>query len=330
MADRPTYNKGQLAEYFARIALPESRWEYSVVERPDDEKLTYLTDLLKHHVVKVPFENLTLHYSWHKVIDTKPQHLFNKMVRQPARGGYCLENNSLFHTVLLSLGFSVYLVGARVYNPGTKKYGGFSHCANIVTIGDTRYMVDVGYGPNQPARPIPLLPGVEQAHVGQSQMRVIWDSIPQNLNQESKLWIYQHRIDAGAEWVPNYCFVDVEFLLEDIRGMNMSPWRSPTSFFTYRILITRFTTSHEVDGADGPESPGVKAVSEGELDGAIILNHDSLKWRRNGKTVLEQKLKAEKDRLEALRRYFGIVFPDEDQEAILSTASELKDSGVEV
>ena len=372
MAGRPRYTEAELQRYFARISLPAPRrlLAADVAALPTAAaKLAHLTLLMKHQVLRVPFENLTLHYSWHRTVDVAPRHLFRKIVgeeeRSPlppgegeggqeeesdtprssfwgsggaGRGGYCMEVNSFFHTVLLSLGFDVYMAGARVYQRSSGTYGGFSHCVNIVTLDDgARYMLDVGFGGNGPVRPVPIPgpsalrpdgalvgPAEEHPHVRPAAVRLLHEPIPQQTNQSCRVWIYQHRADRDADWVPMYCFVDLEFLLEDIRGMNFQPWRSPHSFFTRKILMMRFTTEREV--LDGPRSPGESAITGAEIDGNITLFEDTLKWRRNGELKLELKLEDERQRVDALSRYFGIELDEEDRDAIRGTVAEISDS----
>ncbi|KAI1803234.1 cysteine proteinase [Daldinia bambusicola] len=325
MVDRPRYSHDQLEQYFNRIALPKQKRLFSVATISDDEKLSYLTVLKKHNLVRIPFENLTQHYSWHRTVNVRPQHLFKKIVLPPSRrGGYCMEANSLFHTVLLSLGFQVYMAGARVYSKDSGKYGGFSHCVNIVIIGSDRYMVDVGFGANGPTAPAPLHHDEPRAHIEgtEARMRLVQEPIPQQVNQGQKVWIFQHQISHDTEWAPMYCFVAVEFLLEDIRGMNLSPWKSPSSWFTQKVVLARFTTDAEGE-ADEPAFMSDGAVAEGRLDGALILFQDTLKWRRQGRTVPIAKFETEEQRLGAMKKYFGIEFDEEDREAIRGTASEL-------
>ncbi|OTB11215.1 hypothetical protein K445DRAFT_322209 [Daldinia sp. EC12] len=325
MVDRPRYSYEQLEQYFDRIALPKQNRLSSVATISDDDKLNYLALLNKHNIVRIPFENLTQHYSWHRTVNVRPQHLFNKIVPPPSRrGGYCMEANSLFHTVLLSLGFQVYMAGARVYSKNIGKYGGFSHCVNIVIIGNDRYMVDVGFGANGPTAPAPLHHNEPRVHIEGTDalMRFVREPIPQQVDQGQKVWIYQHQISSGAEWIPMYCFVDIEFLLEDIRGMNLSPWKSPSSWFTQKVVLSRFTTNAEGD-VDEPAFMSDKAVAEGKIDGALILFQDTLKWRREGQTVQIAKFETEEQRLDAMKKYFGIEFDEEDREAIRGTTSEL-------
>lgn len=74
---------------------------------------------------------------------------------QAGRGGYCMENNCFFGTILRSIGFDVYSVGARVKSPDG--YGGWSHMVNLVTIHPRIYHVDIGFGGGGPTHPLPLL-----------------------------------------------------------------------------------------------------------------------------------------------------------------------------
>ncbi|KAI1643821.1 cysteine proteinase [Daldinia loculata] len=325
MGDRPRYSHDQLEQYFNRIALPEQNRLYSVAAVADDVKVNYLALLNKHNIVRIPFENLTQHYSWHRTVIVRPRHLFNKIVPPPSRrGGYCMEANSLFHTVLLSLGFQVYMAGARVYSKEAGKYGGFSHCVNIVIIGKDRFMVDVGFGANGPTAPARLRPDEPRPHIEGTGalVRFVHEPIPQQVDQGQKVWIYQHQISSDAEWVPMYCFVDIEFLLEDIRGMNLSPWKSPSSWFTQKVVLSRFTTDAEGEAHDSVFMSDT-AVAEGRIDGAFILFQDTLKWRREGQTVQIAKFDTEEQRLGAIKKYFGIEFDEEDREAIRGTTGEL-------
>lgn len=325
MADRLRFDKSQLGNYFDRIALPKDERLFSVSDITPEKQLQFLSRLKKHHLITIAFENLTLHYSWHRVIDVSPRHLFNKIVKSDGnRGGYCMEVNSLFHTLLLSLGFNVFMGGARVYRAGFQSYGGFSHCVNIVTIKGTRYMVDVGFGANGPSDYLSLEVEVEHTHVQPARMRLVREPILQNANQDCKVWIYQHKINDEAEWAPMYCFVDFEFILEDIRCMNFSPWKSTSSWFTQQIVVTRFTTNRESYG-DTKLEPVMKCLGEGdEIDGVLMIDDNKLKWRRKGATVLEKTLESEEERISALKKFFGIMLADEDYEAIKGTVGAIR------
>ncbi|KAI5920113.1 hypothetical protein F4810DRAFT_713813 [Camillea tinctor] len=330
MAHRPLFTAAQLGQYFDRICLPHDERLYSAPPHYDDQ-LHYIATLVKHQLLTIPFENLTLHYSWHRVVNVQAHNVFRKIVGPPShgRGGYCMEANTLFHTVLLSLGFHVHIAGARIYDAAAQRYGGFTHCVNIVTTAaGHRYMVDVAYGANGPTAPVPLVEGREQAQIEPARLRLVHEPIPQQVDQGCKVWIYQVRVGPEAGWTPMYCFLDVEFLPEDIQGMNLSPSKSETSFFPRKVLVTRFTTDAErIDQVgDGPQRDA--GTMGGQIDGAIILWENTLRWRRGGETKLSITLESENQRLDVLRRYFGISFDEPDREAIKGTVSEIVGNGV--
>lgn len=104
--------------------------------------LEYLRHLVKLHLQRIPFENISkIHYylhqgktglKWLPSIDT---HLEN--VTKKGLGGNCYILNSHFARLLQSLGFQVNIIRAT---------GGNTHLALMVTVDERAYYVDVGYG----------------------------------------------------------------------------------------------------------------------------------------------------------------------------------------
>ncbi|TKA74347.1 hypothetical protein B0A55_05511 [Friedmanniomyces simplex] len=324
MAGRHRYTHDQLTQYFDCISLPIRHRQLNVSNLSPADKLAYLNLLQKHQLTKVPWENLTQHYSWHRVVNVQPAHLFNKIVLHPGRGGYCMEANHFFHTVLLSLGFDVYMAGARIHRGGGM-YGGWTHMVNLVTIEGRKYLLDGGFGSQGPSRPLAVREGEVGSQVEPAGMRVVYEPIPQMLDQSQKVWIYQHRYDETKDWVPMYCFTDLEFIDTDIVSMNFAPWLNPQTFFTHKVVAVRFTTSSEPD--EHPGSPREEAL-EGEIDASLTLNQDVVKWRRRGRKVIEVRFTTDGERQEALEKYFGIVLAEEDREAIKGTAAEVGGKGM--
>ena len=115
-----TYSPEQLQLYYDRISLPShyrDLFSESTSIGSAFNAYSALTVLQKYHLAAIPFENLELHYSPHHHISVAPVDVFDKIVRRgvaAGRGGWCLEMNSLFGTVLRSLGFEVFATGARV------------------------------------------------------------------------------------------------------------------------------------------------------------------------------------------------------------------------
>ena len=116
-SERPIYSPEQLDQYFARINLPQRHREPFIAQSSKDNEasLGFLKILQRYQVAAVPFENLNLHYSVQRHISIDAEKLFDKIVATKSeRGGYCMENNTLFGTVLRSLGYNVMSVGGRV------------------------------------------------------------------------------------------------------------------------------------------------------------------------------------------------------------------------
>lgn len=317
MSKRHNFNRNDLTLYFDRICLPIAKRIYDVRSLSDEDQLAFLALLQKHQLAKVPWENLTQHYSWHRTVTLRPSLLFDKIVRHPGRGGYCMEANYFYHLILYSLGFDVYMAGSRIYK--VDHYGGWTHVVNIVTVGGERYLLDGGFGGQGPPRPMRLEHGKVEAQIAPAEMRLLHQNIEQNLNRHQKVWIYEYRYDGNSEWSPMYCFTDLEFTPDDIESMNFAPSMSRHTFFTHKVVASRFTTSKEIDrGDDLPGSPG-EAEIEGEIDGSMTINHDNLKWRRRGEKVVHFEFKTDDERVSALRKYFRITLAEEDREAIINT-----------
>lgn len=123
----PTYTATQVQAYYDRINLPpKHRHEPGSASKEAaqsaTEGLPFLTALMQHHLCAIPWDNLDMHYSCDHNIHLEPEGLFQKMVVRH-RGGYCMENNILFGTILRTLGFTFYSTGARVNTQFTPKEG---------------------------------------------------------------------------------------------------------------------------------------------------------------------------------------------------------------
>ena len=115
LSNRPTYTAAQLTQYFTHISLAPSLVLFAFHPSLTFPTLPLLASLQTHHLLTVPFENLSLHYSPTPLTppSLEPADLFTKIVTR-GHGGYCMESNAFFGTVLRSLGFTVVSVGGRV------------------------------------------------------------------------------------------------------------------------------------------------------------------------------------------------------------------------
>lgn len=117
LSHRPTYSQRQIRDYFNYISFPAQAQHYPDLhgEGKEHHALAFLRVLQIHQLSSIPFENLSLHYSTHHTISIDADGLYEKLVgNDRGRGGYCMENNCFFGTVLRSLGFEIYSAAARV------------------------------------------------------------------------------------------------------------------------------------------------------------------------------------------------------------------------
>jgi N-hydroxyarylamine O-acetyltransferase len=134
-----------LAAYFARIG-------YTGDSAPT---LKVLGELAERHLQAIPFESLgpLLGHG----VDIAPQAIFAKLVAS-RRGGYCFEQNSLFHDVLAALDFRITPLAARVVwqLPANSPVTARSHRLTQVDIAGETFIADVGFGGQSPSVPLRL------------------------------------------------------------------------------------------------------------------------------------------------------------------------------
>ncbi|CAI7668081.1 unnamed protein product [Penicillium palitans] len=318
---RPVYSPEQLNRYFNRIDLPQKYRESPVIRfgaSVDNEAaLAFLKVLQRYQVAAVPFENLNLHYAVHRYISIDAQKLFDKIVDSKShRGGYCMENSTLFGTVLRTMGYNVTSVGGRVNeavqpisaskNWKGPKYDGWNHMVNIVVVGEQKYLIDVGFGSNGPHQPLPLTNGFEAHNVGDQSARLIYGPIAQHTRAGQFLWQYEI-CNAGGVWIPAYCFTETEFLPEDFTIINYYMSTYPESWFLFHVMCIRMILDDE----------GEKVI------GDLTLFDNTLKRRLGATSEVLQSFASEEERVAVLDKYFHIRISKEDQESIHQTTSEI-------
>ena len=114
------------------------------------------------HFHGIPFENFDILLG--RGIDLAPGAMFDKLVRN-RRGGYCFELNGLFLMALKAFGFDARALLARTHVTGLPT--GRGHQISLVTIGGSRWIVDVGFGGDTPRGPVPLQSDKVTTHEGQ-------------------------------------------------------------------------------------------------------------------------------------------------------------------
>ncbi|KAF5010513.1 hypothetical protein FDECE_3330 [Fusarium decemcellulare] len=297
------YSDAQIDQYLSHIGFPFK-------EHPADP-LQLLTELQMRQLERVPFENLSLHYSTKKRLSLDPNDVFCKIVTR-SRGGYCLENNNFFGQILRCLGFDCIYAAARVKKPASStqdaSWLGWSHLAILVTIDEHKYLVDVGHGSPCPTRPIPLVPNTVVAGIYRQQLRLEYKSLAEHTDKGQRVWVYSHREHDEAAWIEAYCFTDLECLPTDFETMNHFPMTSPKSIFTHNIIAQRFLMDDD----------------EKELNGSVTLFRNRVKINVARVGTTEEILASESDRVAAIERWFRIRLEPKERTAIEGSQTELR------
>ncbi len=225
-----------------------------------------LSTLQYQHLMHVPFENLDIHR--HTKIDLA--NLFDKIVTGK-RGGFCYELNGLFYELLKTIGFTVKMVSARVYD-GKKDYSPeFDHMALIVKIGDDHYLADVGFGEFS-SYPLKI-----EVNENTDDPRGIFSI--QNFNEHYKV---VKKKNAAGTFIPEYIFSETARQVAEFLEMcNYHQTNMESHFMQKRICSLPVN------------------------NGRITLTGDILKITENGE-VKERKLNNEQEIRDALWNYFRI------------------------
>ncbi|KAH8682674.1 hypothetical protein BX600DRAFT_393410 [Xylariales sp. PMI_506] len=300
------YSAEQLDAYFEHIGYPKPKHA--------QDPLVFVTELQKHQLARIPFENLALHYSADAQIPLEPQFLFEKFIKR-GRGGYCHENNRFFSEILRSLGFQVTNVICRISRAFRGLPGGgwreLSHMANLVAIGELKYLVDVGFGADEPCCPIPLVSGVVTPGLPGQELILEYKGLPQHTDPAQRVWVLSQRKGSNSDWLELYHFFDIECFPADFEVL--SHFTMTRAWFPHTIFVQKFLFDGAGDGSR-------------HLSAVLILIQNKLKQRNAGSSeeILLETLKTEEQRIAVLERYFQIRLTEEERKGIEGRASEIK------
>jgi arylamine N-acetyltransferase len=182
---------------------------------------------------------------------------------------------------------------------------------NLVKIDGKRYFVDVAFGSDGPAQPMPLESGYECAGAGPQRQRLEHKALPIHSDPDQRAWVYSCRRDDADDWKTAYSFVDVEFFPQDFEVINLSVMTRPQSFFKQNVVCTNML-----------EDPETKC-----LIGNLSLLNGEVRRRVGLEITVLEKFTSEGERVAGLEKWFGIVLTEEEQKGITGLATEL--SGTE-
>jgi N-hydroxyarylamine O-acetyltransferase len=122
--------------------------------------LATLRGLVAAHSAAIAYESIDVLLGRPPKLDLDS--LQQKMIAN-RRGGYCFEQNFLFRAGLLSLGFDVISLQARVVRGlAIDAPRPMFHMVLQVNLPEGRYLADVGFGNLAPTAPLKLAPDMEQ------------------------------------------------------------------------------------------------------------------------------------------------------------------------
>jgi len=197
-----------------------NRIKYSKSLEPN---LQTLKKLQKSHLLNIPFENLDIHNNI--PIELSIDKIFDKIVNQN-RGGFCYELNGLFYELLISLNFNAKRISARVFNKDNGYGQEFDHFAILVTIGNSEYLTDVGFGEFS-FEPLKFeINKIQNDELGD----FIFEKYDKDYFRVSKI--------KNESIIPEYIFTTNRRELLDFKDMCIYHQSSPKSHFTTKRLIS--------------------------------------------------------------------------------------------
>lgn len=194
-------------------------------DTPPAPTLETLRQLQLRHTGEFAFENLTT-LSGEPVLIDLPS--IEQKVLYGDRGGYCYELNNLFLALLQALGFDARgITGRVVMGQPEGAWTARTHRLSLVTLGDVRYITDVGFGGMVPTAPLMLDTEAEQ----------LTPHEPYRIERHKDG--YTLRANVGGEWREMYIF-DLQ-RQEDI-DYTVGNWyvsTHPGSSFARQLMVAR-------------------------------------------------------------------------------------------
>jgi N-hydroxyarylamine O-acetyltransferase len=203
-----------LAAYFARIGHTG----------PAEPTLAVLRDLHARHPAAVAFEGLDPFLG--RLVSIDPTAIQAKLVHG-RRGGYCHEQNALFHDVLAAIGFKVTALGARVVWMTPGRDAPLTHRLTLIDMAEGRFLADVGFGGQTPIAPLRLDPTLEQV-TPHGTYRVARDGE-----------VFETQMRVGDRWEPMYRFTLSPQSSADFEMANWFTSTHPRGRFVRNLVAAR-------------------------------------------------------------------------------------------
>ena len=235
-----------------------------------------LAQIQQAHLFAFPFENLDIHYN--TPIVCAYDAMYNKLINL-RRGGFCYEQNGLLHQVLTQLGFEVAQVNCRVWREKSQEYSpDFDHMALLVTINQTVWLADVGFGAVT-FSPLNLSHSYPQTNIGGT-----YRVLPMN-----GLYVIEKEVvkEGLLSWEAEYRFEAKPWPLSAFEARCHYQQTSPQSHFTQKRLISL------------PKVDGTRHTITGDV----------YKVSKAGDTLVEKPIANEAEFKQLLADVFHVTYP---------------------
>lgn len=243
--------------------------EHLQIGYPLQPTFQYLCALQKAHLLRVPFENLDIHYGRSITLD---QHRIYEKIVTNNRGGFCYELNSLYNELLREIGFDTKIISARVYSQQNGYGAEYDHLTILANVDDNWYLTDVGFGE------FALEPLAFELNTVQH------DSRGDFIIEQHDDHYYRISKITSEERIPQFLFSEQKRALDEFSEMCHYHQTHPTSPFTQK----RFVSLPREDG------------------GRITLSSQGLTLTKADGTVEKHNMSTEAAFRKMLWDYFGI------------------------
>lgn len=238
-----------------------------------------LRKIHRAHLMHIPFENLNIHMPKPIILDESA--LFTKIVEEN-RGGFCFEQNGLFHAVLTELGYDVQRLEANVHH-GDGKFGiPMDHMCLLVTIDGQRYLADVGFGASF-IEPLAIdTTAIQEQSVGRFKIEL-----------EGETGYYYSQGISDDKITISYRFFFAPHALADYETACHYMQTSPQTHFTQKRVCSRWSEQGRITLSD---DKFIVTSWDGQRSETPI--HDEVEWHELlqehfGITIQTQRPKAE-------------------------------------
>lgn len=297
------FSSEETTQYLQRIQL-----NYQEIEPLDQAEK--LKKLHLSHVLNIPFDTTAVHLPsrwWVLHQNDKPVTLisrqdssiqpesisvqadqaFNNIIKE-RRGGYCWSLNSCFARLLITLGYQVSQLPARVFShrnqdPNVVGYSWAPLCHEclLVETQSGKFLCDVGFGGGSSAYPIPLQENleIETLTLGEK-FRIVQEKCLGLDDNSTHGEGYTVQRWCGQWWSPCYHFYLSPIVFEDVKMFNWFSATHPESFFQSRLIVTilrsdgsrrSLTCSSEKNGTQGEIKLATrKHVNAEETDVSLV------------------------------------------------------------